>query len=589
MTNISAPSDPTVASTSVKESTLISSVYTSSDDKLLALLLLHFSSEEQRSFIDDFYWYLTFDPIENFYIDLDDVYECIGFEHNENVRSVIDNNLKEDEHYKIIYVNYRKYDIRGFRRNMAINPGEPPRLAIFMTTNGLKKLCISAATEKATRIHSYYIKMEEIRFEYLAASAEVVIKNNKNSNIIDSPLHLIVNNITDEGIKIRKTGETPPRVSVYDLITVVTESANPRTDMANVAATYPEIVEGFYNFKFPGQCQRPTPVTDARGAVMIINLLPGSKAASFRAKSTDIIVRFLGGDETLIADIRRNAELQANTPPDNPMAIFGQDVAARKEKAMVHLNNLIMPNNIKIISIGIPDALRAPCCVYVIFVGIDPDTGKFVFKFGLTIDFARRFSEHMKAYSCCIIVAVISLGMYSPQCAEDTIKWLLPVQQRITIIKLATGKEVDKVNQETFACDETDVEEVMKDICKEVSRIHAGKVRSVHYGHNVTDAAGTILDPLTLMPVQMLPPSIENEPPLLDVKQPPEGWATQPSLEIEKERTQQRQLDLDKARIELDKARIEAETKTKRFEMMMSMLDKHPEMAQHMDKLITLL
>jgi hypothetical protein len=50
-------------------------------------------------------------------------------------------------------------------------------------------------------------------------------------------------------------------------------------------------------------------VTDARGLVIIINMLPGRKAEQFRIACADIIVRYLGGDEALVAEIRRNKGL----------------------------------------------------------------------------------------------------------------------------------------------------------------------------------------------------------------------------------------------------------------------------------------
>ena len=39
----------------------------------------------------------------------------------------------------------------------------------------------------------------------------------------------------------------------------------------------------------------------------IINLLLGQTAAHFRLRAADIVVRALGGDETLVAEIRANA------------------------------------------------------------------------------------------------------------------------------------------------------------------------------------------------------------------------------------------------------------------------------------------
>ena len=68
-------------------------------------------------------------------------------------------------------------------------------------------------------------------------------------------------------------------------------------------------------------------MTDARGAVMIMNVLPGHKAAHFRMNCADVVVRYLGGDHTLISEIKRNAEIQSVLPADHPMAMFRQSVA----------------------------------------------------------------------------------------------------------------------------------------------------------------------------------------------------------------------------------------------------------------------
>ena len=84
---------------------------------------------------------------------------------------------------------------------------------------------------------------------------------------------------------------------------------------------HPEFLTFCKNFQFEGQGQRPTPVVDARGLVTLLNLLPGHKAAAFRAKSADIIVRYLGGDPTLIAEINRNAEIQANSLTTAPNTV----------------------------------------------------------------------------------------------------------------------------------------------------------------------------------------------------------------------------------------------------------------------------
>ena len=80
-----------------------------------------------------------------------------------------------------------------------------------------------------------------------------------------------------------------------------------------------------YNWKFEGERQRDTPVTDAKGIITIINLLSGPLAAKFRDSCSDILVRFLGGDITLINQIKANNEFQQQLPETHPAKLFAQN------------------------------------------------------------------------------------------------------------------------------------------------------------------------------------------------------------------------------------------------------------------------
>ena len=86
--------------------------------------------------------------------------------------------------------------------------------------------------------------------------------------------------------QIRKTSEDPPRVSIFDVIRAVTGQANPSMIHSRLKAAFPAVVTNCDDcFQFPGERQRPTPVTDARGIVEVILLLPGRVAARFRKET----------------------------------------------------------------------------------------------------------------------------------------------------------------------------------------------------------------------------------------------------------------------------------------------------------------
>ena len=62
-------------------------------------------------------------------------------------------------------------------------------------------------------------------------------------------------------------------------------------------------------YKFAGRGQRDTPVINGAGLVRLLILLPGPKARQFAAESAETLVRFIGGDESLVAEIHRNREI----------------------------------------------------------------------------------------------------------------------------------------------------------------------------------------------------------------------------------------------------------------------------------------
>ena len=92
-------------------------------------------------------------------------------------------------------------------------------------------------------------------------------------------------------VHVRKTSETPPRVSVYDVLSAITglSTNNCSNVWKRLQDDFPEVATNCSYFKFQGQGQRETPVCDARGITEIIMVLPGRGAASFREKCADVL------------------------------------------------------------------------------------------------------------------------------------------------------------------------------------------------------------------------------------------------------------------------------------------------------------
>ena len=98
--------------------------------------------------------------------------------------------------------------------------------------------------------------------------------------------------------RVRKTAETPPRVSVIDVLQAVTcySDDQSRALYRKLVEAYPEIGASCTTFKFPGRGQRDTVVTDAEGIAYIIMILPGKAASNVRQNTADAVVRYLNGN-----------------------------------------------------------------------------------------------------------------------------------------------------------------------------------------------------------------------------------------------------------------------------------------------------
>lgn len=111
-----------------------------------------------------------------------------------------------------------------------------------------------------------------------------------------------------DGAQVRKTADG--RMSVYDLLKIA-GAKNPRETFKRLEQEYPDVVTGCDNFKFSGQGQRKTPVTDEAGWRQIRMVLPGVIGSSYRAAANDLIEKALSGDiATAAAIAERNNNAQ---------------------------------------------------------------------------------------------------------------------------------------------------------------------------------------------------------------------------------------------------------------------------------------
>ena len=132
----------------------ISRLSTSYQNKLINKIKRAFSTEEQQIFLASFYCYLNYKK-EDFVVDLDDIWEWMGFKRKDYAKDLLQKNFKPDIEFKILLLLQPEQKKHGGNNNEQV----------LMTVKTFKKMCLLAGTKKSREIHEYYINLEEIIHE----------------------------------------------------------------------------------------------------------------------------------------------------------------------------------------------------------------------------------------------------------------------------------------------------------------------------------------------------------------------------------------------------------------------------------------
>ncbi len=114
-----------------------------------------FNEEEQQIFIKNFFIYQKYNPLTDYVVELEKIYEWLGYSRHSDLKRVLLKHFKEDEDYKIVFIQLDKNPLGG-------RPAEK----IMMNVNCFKNLCLIAQTEEAKKIHKYYVKLESIIYNF---------------------------------------------------------------------------------------------------------------------------------------------------------------------------------------------------------------------------------------------------------------------------------------------------------------------------------------------------------------------------------------------------------------------------------------
>ena len=122
--------------------------------KLLVKIKETFSDFEQQLFLSSFYCYLNCDPLNDFVIDLDNIWKWLGFSQKVNAKMLLEKQFVIDKNYTKSLLLQQKQPSHS--------KGGHNKEIFMLNIDTFKKFCLKAGTKKADEIHDYYIKLEKI-------------------------------------------------------------------------------------------------------------------------------------------------------------------------------------------------------------------------------------------------------------------------------------------------------------------------------------------------------------------------------------------------------------------------------------------
>jgi hypothetical protein len=165
-------------------------------NKLIDKIKKNFTNYEQQLFLSSFYCYLKYDPYTDFVINLDNIWEWLGFTRKYNSKNLLEKNFEINKNYKMFATaatvakkesefNNKNYKIfataaTGAKKDLDCDNkivstediaekkdtrGGHNKEIFMLNIDTFKKFCLKACTKKADEIHNYFIKLESIMFE----------------------------------------------------------------------------------------------------------------------------------------------------------------------------------------------------------------------------------------------------------------------------------------------------------------------------------------------------------------------------------------------------------------------------------------
>jgi hypothetical protein len=172
------------------------------NNKLLVKIKESFSNFEQQLFVSSFYCYLNYDKNNDFAVDLDNVWKWLGFKQKIDSKRLLEKHFKIDVDFNVSFRFQPEQDstekdnlgdTKSASEQTKINGGQN-RQIIMLTIKCFKSLCLKAQTKKASEIHEYYMKLEEMLHQIVEEETdELRLQLEQKENIIIEKENTIIN------------------------------------------------------------------------------------------------------------------------------------------------------------------------------------------------------------------------------------------------------------------------------------------------------------------------------------------------------------------------------------------------------------
>ena len=134
------------------------------NNKLIAKIQQNFTETQQKLFVSSFYCYLNYHPTNDYVIDLDNIWEWMGFHQKYEAKRALEKFFIIDTDYKFLLSQSAEQKNEG--------RGGHNKQTILLNIQTFKLFCIKSGTKKANEIHEYFIKLEEMLHQTVQEECE---------------------------------------------------------------------------------------------------------------------------------------------------------------------------------------------------------------------------------------------------------------------------------------------------------------------------------------------------------------------------------------------------------------------------------